>query len=201
MSSLTPRQRQVLDFIRLSLEERGFPPSVREIGRALGLNSSSTVHGHLSKLKVAGLINWDPTKPRTISLAEDDGMRQRIAKVPLVGRVTAGLPVLAEENVEDVLPLPADFARGNECFLLRVRGDSMTGAGILDGDYVIVRKQENAENGEVVVALLGEEATVKRFFREEDRVRLQPENDAFEPIITRDVKILGKIVGLLRRLG
>jgi repressor LexA len=190
----------VLEFIRLSIKERGYPPSVREIGRALGLRSTSTVHAHLSKLRSAGYIDWDPDKPRTISLEDERGPRRRVVYVPLVGQVAAGQPLFAEENIEDTLPLPADFTSGGESFLLRVQGDSMVNAGILHGDYVIVRRQSDAVNRDIVVALLGDEATVKRFYTEGDSVRLQPENDYMEPILTRDVHVLGKVVGLLRRL-
>ena len=200
MNQLTRRQEQVLEFIRLSVKERGYPPSVREIGRALGLRSTSTVHAHLSRLRTAGYIDWDPDKPRTISLEDERSARRRVVHVPLIGQVAAGQPLFAEENIEDVLPLPADFVNGGEAFLLRVRGDSMVNAGIFHGDYVIVRRQPDALNGDIVVALLGDEATVKRIYLERDGVRLQPENDHMDPIFTRDVHVLGKVIGLLRRV-
>lgn len=194
---LTQRQQQVLDFIRRHTRERGYPPSVREIGGALGLTSSSTVHGHLARLEGKGYIRRDPTKPRAIELV---GERTRVVSVPLVGQITAGQPILAVENVEETYPLPHDLVGHEDVFMLRVRGDSMINAGILDGDLVLVRRQPTAQNGDIVVALLDDEATVKRFYRESGRVRLQPENDAMEPIIAGDVAILGKVIGLFRRM-
>lgn len=197
---LTGRQREILEYIRKETQSRGYPPSVREIGLAIGLSSSSTVHGHLQRLEEKGYIKRDPTKPRAIEVTADySGRQKRIINVPLVGRVTAGQPILAVENVEDSFPLPYDMVRTEESFLLRVQGESMINAGIHDGDYVIVRKQESAHNGEIIVALLGDEATVKRFFRESDHIRLQPENDAMAPILAKDVSVLGKVVGLFRR--
>ncbi len=199
-SRLTGRQREILDYIRKETQSRGYPPSVREIGQAIGLSSSSTVHGHLQRLEEKGFIRRDPTKPRAIEVTGDSSGRQkRIIQVPLVGRVTAGQPILAVENIEDSFPLPYDMVRTEDSFLLRVEGESMINAGIYDGDFVIVRRQDSAHNGEIIVALIGDEATVKRFFRETDHVRLQPENDSMEPILVRDVKVLGKVVGLLRR--
>lgn len=199
-SRLTGRQREILDYIRKETQSRGYPPSVREIGQAIGLSSSSTVHGHLQRLEEKGYIRRDPTKPRAIEITGETGGRQkRIIQVPLVGRVTAGQPILAVENVEDSFPLPYDMVRTEDSFLLRIEGESMINAGIYDGDFVIVRRQEVAHNGEIVVALIGDEATVKRFFKESDRIRLQPENDSMEPILVRDARILGKVVGLLRR--
>ena len=199
---LTPRQRQVLEYIRRTVRERGYPPSVREIGEAVGLSSSSTVHGHLARLQEKGYIRRDPTKPRAIEVL--DG-RQRTHKVvvdvPVLGRVAAGQPLLAVHNIEDFFPLPLDFTEHEDVFMLRVRGDSMQGAGILDGDYVVVRRQASAHNGDIVVALVGDEATVKRFYREGDHVRLQPENPAFEPILTREVQVLGRVIGLLRKVS
>jgi len=201
-SKLTPRQREILEYIRGQIRERGYPPSVREIGEAIGLSSSSTVHGHLARLEEKGYLRRDPDKPRAIEVTDErEFRRQRFVHVPLVGRVTAGLPILAVENIEETYPLPHDLLGSNEAFMLRVQGDSMVGAGIQDGDLVVVRPQESARNGEIVVAMVGdEEATVKRFFREGAHVRLEPENPAFEAIITRDVRVLGRVVGLYRHI-
>ncbi len=201
MHELTPRQRQILEFIKREVQQRGYPPSVREIGQAVGLSSSSTVHGHLGKLEEKGYIRRDPTKPRAIEILEPGApTAANVVYAPVVGRVTAGEPILAVENIEGYFPLAPDFAGAGELFLLQVRGDSMIRAGILDGDYVVVRQQPDAVNGEIVVALLGEEATVKRFYRENGQVRLQPENDAYPPILAQDVHILGKVIGVYRRL-
>jgi len=200
---LTSRQRQILDFIKEEIRERGYPPSVREIGVAVGLSSSSTVHGHLARLEEKGYIRRDPTKPRAIEILDENfyNLRHRTVNVPLVGRVTAGLPILAVENIEEYFPLPQDLVRDDEVFMLTVQGESMIEAGILNGDYVIVRQQTNAANGEIVVALIDDEATVKRFFKEKDHIRLQPENQHMEPIIVKDVKILGKVIGLYRKIS
>lgn len=204
---LTARQREILDYIRAEIHRRGFPPSVREIGEAVGLSSSSTVHSHLAALEAKGLIRRDPSKPRALEVLDyRDNERgidyERVQAVPLVGQVAAGLPILAAENIESTLPLPASFA-GEDTFILRVKGESMIDAGILDGDFVVVRQQQTATNGEIVVAMLNEEATVKRFFRDGQRVRLQPENRAMEPIYADehvDFAILGKVVALFRRM-
>ncbi len=196
---LTPRQAEILEYIKQCVREKGYPPSVREIGRAVGLSSTSTVHGHLDKIERKGFIRRDPTKPRTIEVTGFTRPSKRLIDVPLVGRVRAGEPVLAVENIEDTFPLPADFIKHDDAFLLQVTGDSMCGAGILDGDTVLVRPQETAENGDIVVALLGDEATVKRFYHEKNHVRLQPENPRMEPIIASDVRIVGKVVGLFRQ--
>ncbi len=201
---LTRRQEQILDFIRSEIHRKGYPPSVREIGEAVGLSSSSTVHAHLAALERHGYIRRDPTKPRALEVLDfrdtERGVDPRaVTAVPLVGAVAAGQPILAAENIEATLPLPAEFA-GDSTFVLRVRGDSMVEAGILDGDYVVVRQQQTADNGDIVVALVEDEATVKRFYRESDRIRLQPENSAMEPIYVRDARILGKVVALFRRL-
>ncbi len=201
---LTPRQREIWDYLLSYVEEHGYPPTVREIGQAVGLASPSTVHAHLANLERAGLLKRDPTKPRALELIARE--REQEHKLPLLGQVAAGVPLLAEENVEDHLAVPEPLSRGGEEFLLRVKGDSMTGAGILDGDILVVRRQETASNGEIVVALVGEdesagEATVKRFFRESGRVRLQPENDALEPIYADYVQILGKVTGVFRTLA
>jgi len=200
---LTKRQQEIFDFIRRYSDINGYPPTVRDIGKAVGLASSSTVHAHLANLEKIGLLRRDPTKPRAIELLDRAaaGMRSFVKPgLPLVGQVAAGQPVLAEENIEDYIATPA-FAGGDDGeYLLRVRGDSMKNAGILDGDLVVVRPQDTAEDGNVVVALVGEEATVKRFFQEDDHVRLQPENETMEPIRTREVRILGRVVGLMRSM-
>lgn len=201
---MTKRQEQILDFIKAELHRKGYPPSVREIGEAVGLSSSSTVHSHLAALEHKGFIRRDPAKPRALEVfdfRESDPALDlgEINAVPVVGSVAAGQPILAAENIEQTLPLPAEFA-GEQTFILRVRGDSMMDAGILDGDFVVVRQQPTAVNGDIVVAMIDEEATVKSFFRESDRIRLQPHNDAFEPIYARDVEIVGKVVALFRRM-
>jgi repressor LexA len=200
--AISGRQEQILDYIKAETETQGYPPSVREIGRAVGLKSTSTVHGHLSQLERKGYIRRDSSKPRAIEVLPAAGVLPRSASVtvPLVGRVTAGLPVLAVENIEDYFPLPKDFGEQGTLFMLRVTGDSMIEAGILDGDYVIVRQQENAENGEIVVALIDDEATIKRFFKEKDKIRLQPENRFMDPIVVEDASILGKVTGVVRRI-
>jgi repressor LexA len=203
---LTKRQQEIFDFIRKYSARYGYPPTVRDIGKAVGLASSSTVHAHLANLEKIGLLRRDPAKPRAIELLDRavgsavDSMRSivRPEGLPLVGSVAAGQPVLAEENVEEYVAVP-EAAGGEEGrYLLRIRGDSMKDAGILEGDLVVVQPQDTAGDGEIVVALLGEEATVKRFFREPDHIRLQPENETMEPIRSKEVKVLGRVVGLLR---
>jgi repressor LexA len=204
---LTARQRQVLDFIRSEIHRRGFPPSVREIGEAVGLSSSSTVHSHLAALEAKGLIRRDPSKPRALEVLDyrdtERGVDyESVQVVPLVGQVAAGQPILAAENIESSIPLPSSLA-GEDTFILKVKGESMIEAGILDGDFVVVRQQSTATNGDVVVAMMNEEATVKRFFREGDRIRLQPENASMEPIYADqhvDFAVLGKVVALFRRI-
>ncbi|HBG08736.1 MAG: transcriptional repressor LexA [Limnochordia bacterium] len=202
MAKLSDRQQRILEFIRSEVATKGYPPSVREIGNAVGLRSSSTVHGHLTKLEELGYIRRDLSKPRAIELLDDSlPSRTRVIDVPLVGKVTAGAPVLAVENIEDYFPIPKDFVEHEDVFMLRVKGDSMVDAGILDGDFVLVNRQETAFNGEIVVALIdGEEATVKRFFHEGTHIRLQPENAAMDPLIVEDVRILGKVIGVFRRI-
>ncbi len=201
-SDLTSRQVAILNFIKKELQKKGYPPSVREIGEAVGLSSSSTVHGHLAHLEEKGYIRRDPTKPRAIEVLNGNSgfTRKEIVNVPIVGKVTAGQPILAVENIEDTFPLPVDFVNNDNVFILSVRGDSMINAGILDGDYVLVRQQPHAKNGDIVVALIEDEATVKTFYKEKDCVRLQPENDSMEPICTTDVKVLGKVIGVFRRI-
>ena len=205
---LTKRQQVIFDFIRKYSAKYGYPPTVRDIGKAVGLASSSTVHAHLANLEKIGLLRRDPSKPRAIELLDRavgsavESVRGMVRSdgLPVLGSVAAGQPILAEENIEDYVSVP-DIAGGSEGeYVLRVRGDSMKDAGILEGDLVVVHSQQTARDGDVVVALLGEEATVKRFFRETDHVRLQPENDAMEPIRSKEVKVLGRVVGLLRSI-
>jgi repressor LexA len=200
--SLTKRQQEIFDFVKRYVGEHGYPPTVRDIGKAIGLTSSSTVHAHLANLERLGLLRRDPTKPRAIEVLKDKA-RHVVAPagLPVVGQVAAGSPVLAEENIEEYVPVPEIAGGGDGEFVLRVKGDSMKDAGILEGDHVIVRRQDTAGDGEIVVALVDEEATVKRFFREEDHVRLQPENEAMEPIRTRDAQVLGRVVGVCRRVA
>ena len=197
---LTKRQKEIFDFIRRYAAKTGYPPTVREIGKAVGLHSSSTVHAHLANLEKAGLLRRDPSKPRAIELLIGKAKRaiRPEAGLPLVGQVAAGAPVLAEENIEEYLEIPNVIGGEEGDYVLRVRGESMKDAGILEGDYVVVRPADEATNGEIVVAMIGEEATVKRIFREADHVRLQPENEAMEPIITPDARVLGKVVGVFR---
>jgi repressor LexA len=201
---LTKRQQEIFDFIKRYSAKYGYPPTVRDIGKAVGLASSSTVHAHLANLERIGLLRRDPSKPRAIEMLDRAaaGVRNLVRPgLPLVGHVAAGQPVLAEENIEDYIQTPS-FAGGEQGeYLLRVRGDSMKNIGILDDDLVVVKPQDEADDGEVVVALVGDEATVKRFYREADHVRLQPENDAMAPIRSKDVRVLGKVVGLMRSMG
>jgi repressor LexA len=200
--NLTKRQQEIFDFVKQYVGEHGYPPTVRDIGKAIGLASSSTVHAHLANLEKLGLLRRDPTKPRAIEVLKDKA-KQAVAPagLPVVGQVAAGQPVLADENIEEYVPVPGIAGGDDGEFVLRVKGDSMKDAGILEGDFVIVRKQETAGDGDIVVALVGEEATVKRFFREDDHVRLQPENEALEPIRTREAQVLGRVVGLCRRVS
>ncbi len=200
-SDLTPKQAAILAFIKKSIRQKGYPPSVREIGQAVGLSSSSTVHGYLKKLEAMGYLRRDPTKPRALEVLDElEGDKVEFVNVPLLGRVAAGMPILAVENREELFPLPTHFTGSGEFFMLTVRGDSMIEAGILDEDMVVVRRQNDVNNGDIVVVLLDEEATVKRFFRESGRVRLQPENSLMEPIYATDLQILGKVIGLVRKI-
>ena len=199
---LTKRQKEIFDFIRRYASKYGYPPTVREIGKAVGLHSSSTVHAHLANLEKVGLLRRDPTKPRAIELFVDRAKRViRGPGLPLVGQVAAGGPLLAEENIEEYLDVPAVVGGESGDFVLQVKGDSMRDAGILEGDYVVVRQADDAANGEIVVALIEDEATVKRFYREKDRIRLQPANKAYKPIRTRDAKLLGRVVGVFRSVA
>ncbi|MCY1600261.1 transcriptional repressor LexA [Staphylococcus pettenkoferi] len=207
MKELTKRQSEILDFIKYVVQNKGYPPSVREIGEAVGLASSSTVHGHLSRLEEKGYIRRDPTKPRAIEIVneelEDAIDIEETIQVPVIGKVTAGVPITAVENVEEYFPLPEHFTstHNSDIFILNVVGDSMIEAGILNGDKVIVRSQSIAENGDIIVAMTeDEEATVKRFFKEKTRYRLQPENSTMDPIYLDQVSVLGKVVGLFREM-
>lgn len=192
-------QRRILEFIKKEIELKGYPPSVREICQAVNLKSTSTVHGHLEQLEKRGLIRRDSTKPRAMEVLDNPLSKGR--SVPLVGRVTAGIPILAEENIEDYIVLPQDLVGSDdELFALRVRGDSMIRAGILSGDFIIVRKQNHADNGDIVVAMIEDEATVKRIYFEKDGVRLQPENPYYDPIYSRKVSVIGKVTALFRKL-
>jgi len=197
MRSSHENQQKILDFIKKEIEQKGYPPSVREICAAVGLKSTSTVHAHLNHLEEQGLIRRDSTKPRALEVL--DGSHARGRSVPLLGRVTAGLPILAIENIEDYMVLPQSMLGQDDIFCLRVQGDSMIEMGIFDGDIVILRQQNTAENGEVVVAMIDDEATLKRIFYEKDRVRLQPENSSMAPIYAESVQVLGKLVALIRQ--
>jgi repressor LexA len=200
--SLTKRQREIFDFIKSYSARHGYPPTVRDIGKAIGLTSSSTVHAHLANLEKLGLLRRDPTKPRALEML-GDAARKVVGPsgLPLVGRVAAGSPILADENIEEYVEVPEIAGGDSGEYILRVRGDSMKNAGILDGDFVVVQRQDTATNGDIVVALVGEEATVKRYFREEDHIRLQPENETMEPIRTREAALMGRVVGVFRRVS
>ncbi|MEI4790889.1 transcriptional repressor LexA [Bacillus sp. FJAT-53060] len=205
MTKLSKRQLDILKFIKEEVKSKGYPPSVREIGEAVGLASSSTVHGHLARLETKGLIRRDPTKPRAIEVLDEEEMnisKNAVMNVPVIGKVTAGLPITAVENVEEYFPLPETFAAPDEqVFMLEIMGESMIDAGILDKDYVIVRQQSTANNGDIVVAMTEEdEATVKRFYKEDTHFRLQPENPSMESIILQNVSILGKVIGVFRNI-
>ena len=204
MKKVSKRQEDILAFIKEEVRAKGYPPSVREIGEAVGLASSSTVHGHLARLEQKGFIRRDPTKPRAIEILEpeDSIQKQNVIHVPLVGKVTAGSPITAIENIEEYFPLPDTYGTSeDQLFMLEIMGESMIEAGILDGDLVIVKQKSTADNGDIVVAMTEEdEATVKRFFKEKNHFRLQPENSTMEPIIVDQVSILGQVVGLYRRV-
>lgn len=204
----TDKQQRVLDYVKEQIKKDGYAPSVREICKALDLKSTSTVHGYLTRLQKKGLIQKAALKPRTLRViggkedVEDKGFytSKEMVDVPIVGKVTAGLPILAVENIEDTFPLPIDFVGNSESFMLKVRGDSMIDAGILDGDLVLVKKQNSAENGDIVVALIEDEATVKKFYKEKNYIRLQPQNQFMQPIIVPTCTILGKVAGVFRKL-
>lgn len=201
MNELSAKQKQILEYMKAEVRERGYPPSVREICEAVGLKSTSTVHGHLSRLEKKGYIRRDPTKPRAIEILDSryESAQKELVNVPIVGNITAGTPILAVENIEDTFPIPVEYVRNDETFMLRVRGESMIEAGIFDKDLILVRKQSSAKNGDIVVALIEDYATVKTFYKEDGFVRLQPENAAMSPIIVKDVTILGKVTGLFRK--
>lgn len=194
------KQKEIYEFLKTYTENKGYPPSVREICEAVSLKSTSTVHGHLKRLEKKGLIKRDPTKPRALEIVELNSTKREMLNIPIIGKVTAGLPILATENIEDTFSLPLDFIKHDrELFMLKVTGDSMINAGIREGDLAIIEQTNAALNGEIVVALIENEATIKRFFKEKDSIRLQPENDSMAPIIVEDCSILGKLVGLFRQ--
>lgn len=194
------KQKEIYEFLKTYTENKGYPPSVREICEAVSLKSTSTVHGHLKRLEKKGLIKRDPTKPRALEIVELNSSKREMINIPIIGKVTAGLPILATENIEDTFSLPLDFVKHDrELFMLKVTGDSMINVGIREGDLAIIEQTNSAVNGEIVVALIDNEATIKRFFKEKDSIRLQPENDAMAPIIVNNCSILGKLVGLFRQ--
>ena len=205
MTKLSKRQQAIIDFIKKEVNDKGYPPSVREIAKAVNLASSSTVHGHLSRLENKGYIRRDPTKPRAIEVLDKTGSEDiptgNVQYAPVIGKVTAGMPITAIENIEEYIPLPGNSNSDENIFILIIEGDSMIEAGILNGDMVIVKQQNSAENGDIIVAMTEEdEATVKRFFKEENHIRLQPENATMEPLIYENVSILGKVTGLYRNI-
>ncbi len=209
---LNKREKGILKFIEKQIMTDGYPPSVREIGEAVGLSSTATVHGYLERLEKKGYIKKKDKKGRTLRLLKGSGGEEKktsskdfytqkeLVEVPVVGKITAGMPILAVENVTDTFPIPIDFVGNSECFMLTVRGESMIEAGILDGDYILVKKQNTADNGQIVVALIEDEATVKTFYKEKDHIRLQPENSTMEPIIVPDCQILGRVAGVFRKM-
>lgn len=206
MAANLSKQQQILDFIEQHSREKGYPPTVREICAAVGLNSPSTVHGYISRLQKAGLLEKDAASSRSVRVSSKNNVAQiteaddTILSVPVIGQISAGQPILAEENIERMFPLPSDFARGSDVFMLKIRGESMVNAGILDGDFVIVKSQSVANNGDIVAALIEDSATVKTFYKENGHFRLQPENDYLEPIIVDTVAIIGKVIGVYRVL-
>lgn len=201
---LTQKQIEILYYIKNQVQKQGYPPSVREICKGVNLKSTSTVHNHLEKLEMKGYIRKDPTKPRAIEILDKDENSlfapKKTVDIPIIGKVTAGQPILAVEHIEDTYPVPIDMAERGPLFILKVQGDSMINAGILNDDYVLVKQQNQAVNGDIVVALLEDEATIKRFFKEKDHIRLQPENESMSPILTKNVTVLGKVIGLYRRI-
>lgn len=200
---ISAKQQEILEYIKSQILERGFPPAVRDICEAVHLKSTSSVHSHLETLEKNGYIRRDPTKPRAIEILDDsfNFLRREMVNVPIVGRVAAGEPLLAQQNIEDYFPIPVEYMPNGQTFMLSVKGESMINAGILDGDMVLVEQRDTAENGEIVVALIEDGATVKTFYKEEGIIRLQPENDTMDPIIVEDVQILGKVIGVFRFLG
>lgn len=199
---LSSKQLEILNFIKVQVCEKGYPPSVREICKGVNLRSTSTVHGHLEKLEKKGYIRKNPNRPRAIEIINRDyfGFNKKIVNVPILGKVIAGKPILAIENIEDTFPIPKTLAEDENIFILRVEGNSMVDAGIYNNDFVLVKQQNVAMNGDIVVALLDDEATIKRFFKEKNYIRLQPENQAMSPICTTNITILGKVIGLFRKL-
>lgn len=197
MEEIKDKQLEIYEFLKSYTDNKGYPPAVREICEAVGLRSTSTVHGHLKRLEKKGFIKRDPTKPRALEII--DSHKKELLNIPLIGKVTAGEPILATENIEDIFPIPIDYIKHNEeLFMLKVSGNSMIKAGINDGDFAIIEKVQTANNGDIVVALIENDATIKTFYKEKDYIRLQPENDALEPIIVKDCKILGRLVGIFR---
>ncbi len=197
---ISAKQLEILEYIKSQILDRGFPPAVRDICEAVNLKSTSSVHSHLETLEKNGYIRRDPTKPRAIEILDDSFnlMRREMVNVPIIGRVAAGEPILAEQNIENYFPIPMEFMPNKQTFMLKVKGESMINSGILDGDYVLVEEREAASNGEMIVALVEDSATVKTFYKEEGIIRLQPENDTMEPIIVQDCTILGKVIGVFR---
>ena len=197
---ISPKQQEILEYIKAQILERGFPPAVRDICEAVNLKSTSSVHSHLETLEKNGYIRRDPTKPRAIEILDDsfNFTRREMVNVPILGRVAAGEPILAEQNIENYFPIPMEYMPNKQTFMLKVKGESMINAGILDGDYVLVEERKTARNGEMVVALVEDGATFKTFYKEEGIIRLQPQNDTMDPIIVRDVQILGKVIGVFR---
>lgn len=207
MNAISKKQKEILDFIKEKVKDKGYPPSVREICIAVNLKSTSTVHGHLTKLDENGFIRRDLTKPRAIEILKDDEeltleeeMHPKVSYIPVVGQVTAGVPILAVENIEEEFPIPASYVTNGDYFMLKVKGESMIEAGILDRDFVLVKQQSDATNGQIVVAMVDDSATVKRFFKEEKRFRLQPENQSMQPLYVDDVSILGIVKGVFRKM-
>jgi len=199
MADVKDKQSEIYDFLKTYTGTKGYPPSVREICEAVSLRSTSTVHGHLKRLEKKGMIKRDPSKPRALEIAELSAPKKEMINVPIVGKITAGLPILATENIEDTFPIPLDYIKhDNELFMLRVSGQSMINVGIRDNDLAIIESSQNAINGDIVVALIDDSATIKRFFKEKDHIRLQPENDTMDPILVDNCKILGKLVGIFR---
>lgn len=200
---LSDKQQIILNFLKKETINKGYPPSVREICEAVGLKSTSTVHGHLERLEKKGLIRRDPTKPRAIEIVDDDFQlaRREMVNIPIIGKVAAGSPILAVENIEDYFPIPVDYAPNSDAFMLRVKGESMINVGIFENDLILVQQQSTAKNGDIVVALVEDSATVKTFFKEANQIRLQPENDNMDPIFVTDASILGKVVGLYRTIS
>ena len=200
MDTLSTKQKEIYNVIKDSILNKGYPPSVREIGELVGLKSTSSVHAHLNTLEKKGYIRKDPTKPRTIEITDDtfNLTRREVVNVPMIGTVAAGMPILASENITDYFPIPSELLPNTDIFMLKVKGESMINVGIHDGDQIIVSKQSTAKNGDIVVALIDDSATVKRFYKEKNYYRLQPENDFMEPILVKEVSILGKVIGLFR---